>query len=102
MKPTQKQIKSEIAALNKIRTQVPAANAFGDSIPDAIDAQIDVLKHDLSEECIDQRSQCDEDEGDDDSLWCEHEMNAAMDARRWMDGDDNVAPSVSWKPLIKK
>ena len=106
MKPTQKQIEAEIAALQAVKTKVPQRTKFGDSNRDGIEAQIEVLTHNLKEDAIWDRSHT-EDEDDsrreDDSLWKESVRDHALDARRWLDGEsEDGAPSEGWKPLCAK
>lgn len=91
MKKTQTQISSEIKKLENIRPRIPALTGFGDSNNDAIDAEIEVMKKDMPEGRIWDKHEDDE-----------HTLNAALYARRWMDGEEDEAPSVGWRPLCTK
>lgn len=99
MKPTQKQIDSEIAKLKKMKPRVRRTSAFGDNHHNAIDAQVEVLTSRLSEMAIYDRS----DDGTGDELnedkWRENVRESALEARRWMDGDEPHPPSHNWKEL---
>ena len=103
-KPTAEQIKAEISALEGIKGKVPRKTFFGDDNHEAIEADIEVLKNNLSDEAIYDRSHT-EDESDerhdDDSLWSEHAKDSALSARRWLDGDADESPSTGWKALVK-
>lgn len=98
-KATAKQIQAEIKALKEIRPMIPSRTFFGDNNWDAIDAQIDVLENNIHEDTIWNR--CDEEEPDL-GEWKEHERDCALDARRWMDGEEPEArPSKNWQELLE-
>jgi hypothetical protein len=104
-KPTPKQILDQIKVLNKIKPTVRQSSMFGDNHHDAIDAQIEVLKHNLTEQMIDDRSAFeDEDDYDDPNKWKTNVREAASAARTWLDGkplDDAAADLVAtWKDLV--
>lgn len=70
-----KAIAAEIAGLQELKPEVPEFTAFGDSNWDAIDAQVAVLKGDLTEDDI-------EDAWED-----EHTYENALTARQWLNGE---------------
>ena len=88
MRKTQAQIQAEIKKLKDLRPRIPALTGFGDDNNAAIDAEIEVLEKDTSEGRIWDKHTDDE-----------HTLNAALYVRRWMDGDEDEAPSVGWRPL---
>lgn len=98
MKPTTEQIKAEIAALTAVKPKLPKRNHFNENIQDNVEAQIDVLTHNLPEDTIWNR--CGEEEGEE-LEWTESERDAALDARRWLDGEAEQAPSEDWKELAQ-
>lgn len=71
-----KAIAGEIAGLQELKPEVPEFTAFGDSNWDAIDAQIAVLKGDLSEDDIE-------------GAWYENEhvYENALTARQWLNDE---------------
>lgn len=89
---TPEDINAEIAKLKALRLVVPARTFFGDNNRDAIDAQVEVLEHDLSEDTMCNRVGFE---------WTEHEYSSAIDARAWLDEDDAGAPSKDWAGLVK-
>jgi len=99
MKPTAEQIKSEISRLREIMDKVPPTTRFGESNTDAIDAEIEVLENDLSEDDI-YSSSC-ETEDEEDEKWSFRIRDLALAARRWMDGEDPESPSKGWEPLVE-
>lgn len=98
-KPTQKEISAEIKALRKMKPTVLARSAFGDDHHAAIDAQIETLDKGLSQGVIYDRSYLMEDKED---YFADNQLERALDARRWMDGEDSEKPSSGWKSLIRK
>ena len=50
--PTPEQIKNEIKALEEMQPKVKRFSSFGDDNHEAIDAQLDVLKNDLTDDEI--------------------------------------------------
>lgn len=79
---TNNEITAEIQALKGCKPKVRKRNFFGDDLHSAIDTQIRVLEQGLSEdEIYDQYS--DPDDPDD-----RHELDAALDALAWMNGEE--------------
>lgn len=88
--PNDAAIKSEIAALQKIKPTVLHFSRFGDDHHAAIDAQIEVLRNRTSIYDVD------------DSL-PDNARSAACDAANWLAGDFEDAPSLaaSWQELVR-
>jgi hypothetical protein len=90
---TAKQIAAEAKELREIMPRVRHYSSFGDDNHRTIEAQLDVLENDLSEDTIYDRFSEDDD--------AEDLANCAMDARRWMDGEETDGGLVeNWKPLV--
>jgi len=91
MKPNQEQIQVEIEKLQEMKPKVHQHTAFCDDNHAAIDAQIDVLKNNLGVDTI-------YDVYDD----CDHEVENAMYAREWLDGNESEPPSGpdGWGSLV--
>lgn len=81
------EIAEEVAKLQDLRTKVPPKTAFGDSNHAAIDAQIEVLNRDMSDNAIYRKWEDDE-----------RVVSNAQEARAWLDGDA-APPSKEWEPL---
>lgn len=96
--PSQKQIESEIKKLETIKPKIPRTNFFGDNNHDKIDAQIEVLQEELSEDEVYDRF---EDEENPDRTM--EIVSNARQAALWLIGEsDDGAPSNGWKELIRK
>lgn len=90
-RPKKEEVLAEIEALKAIKPKVRPTNHFGDSNTEAIEAQLQVIAFDYKDRAIENRY------GHKDYI-----RSAAFDARNWMDGEDlDVAPSESWKELIR-
>lgn len=96
--PTPDQIEAEIKTLREMKPRVRRRSGFGDDHHDAIDGQLSVLEEDLSEEDI-----YDAHDGacDDELFYAENVKDAALEARRWLDGDEENPPSENWKELVQ-
>ncbi len=95
MRRTAEEIKAEVAALREIKPNTKRASIFGDNHHDAIDAQVETLERRLTETVIDNRR------GEE---WKDNEADAALDALRWMGGEDledGPGPAATWKELAK-
>lgn len=102
MKPTDEQVKTEIATLKEIKPRVRKTSAFGDNHHDSIDAQIEVLEKRLSSDKIyDKFEETGDSEVDADEGRGENVISCALDALYWRDGENEEAPSVGWKSLMK-
>lgn len=102
MKPIPQQVKDEITALRELRDKIPKRSKFGNDNLARIDAEIDVLEHNLSEDEIVSRYGTDavtEKFADADiDIYQE-----AMYARQWIDGEaQDGAMSDGWRATIKK
>lgn len=93
MTPTPEQVSAEVSKLREMRPFVRPVSAFGDDNRGAIDAQIDVLENDLSEDAIWRRYCPDDDDGSNQSL------DSALDALAWRNGVNAAPPSKDWEPL---
>lgn len=104
--PTPKQVREEIAALEEIKPKVPTHNGFGEDNHAAIDAQITVLMERMDNDQIydtfgllegdSSSEESEEDEGEEPSRV---ELEAALDALHWMEGDEE-SPSIGWRELV--
>lgn len=102
MKPNQQQIETEIATLKAIKPKVRKHTAFGDNNHDAIDAQIEVLEGRMTEaKVFDRFESSGSDDCDYDENRGERALDMALEAFRWMDGENEEAPSVGWKELTQ-
>ncbi len=90
----QADIDAEIAALEAQIPRVRPESAFGDKHPDAIRAQIAVLREQLDEEEIDDRAE--------DEEWEDNVKDAALEAYKFWNGeplDDTDTLSEAWEAL---
>jgi hypothetical protein len=100
--PDQQRITEEIAALAALKPKVRRQSQFGDDHHAAIDAQIRVLQDGLSEDEI-----YDEFTDPDDEEAGRNVLDAALDARFWLDGDwdegdhEGDSPVADWKSLAR-
>ena len=98
MKPTPEQIQAEVEKLKEIGPKLPKRNYFGDSLHKAVQAQIEVLDGKLDENEIWSRHK-DRAEYD---AYTEHMLENALEARRWLDGEENESTSQAWAVLYKE
>jgi len=101
-KPTSGEIKKQIEWLQTNKRNIPSYSGFGDSHWDAIDAIIEVLEEDFTEDDIYDRS-CDDGEDPEEMgvEWSFGQREAALTARRWLDGE-GMAPQDDYKDLVRK
>ena len=99
-KPTAKKIAAEAEKLKAMKPNVRRNSSFGDDHHAAIDAQIRVLTEDMSEHDIYDMEPNNEEEEEYDDLWKENEVSSALEARRWMDGEEKNPPSKDWEGLL--
>lgn len=95
-KPTAKQVKAQVAWLEKNKPKIRHYSMFGEDNHAKVEAMIDVLSESLDEDDIYDRFGSEE-EGDNPP-----ELDAAMFARRWMDGEEDTTPQEDWKGLVQK
>ena len=88
--------KAEIKALEDIKPKVRKMSGFGDDNHSKIDAEIAVLKEDLDEDAIYDRWPADDEGGDNPA-----ELDSALGARRWMDGEEDTGLAESWEPVTR-
>lgn len=101
MKPTPEQVAAEIAALKEMKPFVRHRSIFGDDNHEAIDAQITTLECHLDDDAIYDRYQpIDEESGEpDESGNNRGELDAALEAKQWLRGEQDDAPSKEWAGL---
>lgn len=93
--PTEKEIQDEIAKLREMKPNVRKTSLFGDNHHDAIDKQIEILENPdaegfCDESAIEENAQLEE--------WRDNEREAALEARRWLDGEsEDGTPSKAKK-----
>jgi len=90
MKPTEKQITKEIEVLKKLKPRVRRRTAFGDDNHAAIDTQLAVLEGRMDTDAI---YDCED--------YNEHQRDAALEARRWLDGEEESSLVAGWKELAE-
>lgn len=111
-KPSPDKIKAEISKLRAIKPKVLRVNFFGENHHDAIDAQIQVLEARWSEykiydyygmDCYGVDAPIEEGDLTDD-VYSDNILQAALSARRWLNGRYDEYPSLhaSWKDLVRK
>ncbi len=87
MKPDKEQVEAEIEKLTALKPRVRRHSLFGDDNHAAIDTEICVLRNDLPEDTIYDR-------------YYRYDLNAALGARCWLDGDEGP-PSEEWEILAE-
>lgn len=93
MKPTKEEINTEIAKLRQMKPNIRHYSQFGDNNWRAVDAQIEVLEDEMSEDDIRDRWP-----GEYDEMYY---RDVALEAYAWLnDDEDSELPSDSWKPLL--
>jgi len=100
--PTQKEIDAEIKWLTANKPKIRRITFFKDNNHDAIDAQIEVLKNNLTDQQIDDKSWFEDDESLDLSKWSPHTRDSAMQVYSWLNGYTAEQPSKGWKGLVEK
>jgi hypothetical protein len=98
--PTPKEIAAEIKALKKLKPLIPAQSVFQDDNHAAVDAQIEVLQSNMSEDDIYTRADDGVTAAKD--LWSEYVRDNAICAWSWKTGTSFESASVGWEPLIQK
>jgi hypothetical protein len=97
-KPNKKRIEKEIKDLTEIKPKVRHFSMFGDDNHKCIEAQIEVLTNNLSDEQIDDKwggEVCDE------SAPALSLYDNATEARAWLDGESELKTLVEdWRSLI--
>ena len=93
-RPTIKQSRAEAAKLREMKPKVRQYTAFNEDNHAAIDAQAEVIERLLSENDIYDTWESGEDP-------CQHTLDAALEARRWLDGEEDESPSSGWEPLAR-
>lgn len=99
MTPTKKQIEAEIEKLYAQLPNIPSS-AFGDDNKGAARAQIDVLENRMDETAI--YTKYDEPEEPDLGLSQQeqHQLDAALEAAKWLRGESRLSPSQEWAPIV--
>lgn len=97
MKPTEDEIKAEIARLTEMKPRVRGADVFGGDNRAKMAAMIVVLEEGMDEDAIYERW------GDDDDPDVNMDLiSCARDAREWMAGEKNELPSEGWEALVQE
>lgn len=92
---TNEEIEAEIKALTEIKPRVRRETAFGEDNHVAIDAQIRVLRDEMTEEDVIQAHE-------EINEWeTEHAYEAARDAAQWLAGKLEESLSESWAAIAK-
>jgi len=91
MNKTSEQIAAEIKSLSDLKPHIPSQSGFGDDNDGAINAQLEVLRDNLSFDDIDMKR--------DDGEWDDYVYDSAFWALEWMNGNSKDSPSQDWKPL---
>lgn len=99
-KPTAKQIEAEVAALTEMKPHVRHYTAFNEDNHAAIEAQIETLSKGLRESQLYDRFEPRDDEGEPDNSGNNRaELDSALEAYRWREGEEKEKPSTGWKVL---
>lgn len=95
---TATEIKEEIDKLKTMKPTVRKTSGFGDNHHDAIDGQIEAL-----ENLYDENKIFDLNDGaaEDELFSAENVRDSALEAYRWRSGEEETAPSESWKELVQ-
>ena len=97
---TEQEVQQEIEKLQEMKPKVRPYTAFGDNNRNAIQAQIDALMEEMDDGDVYDKLGTEEDEFDD-GEWTQHEVDTALQAIQWRDGDAEESPSEGWEPLIQ-
>jgi hypothetical protein len=98
IKRTKKEIADEIKALKELKPRVPRRTFFGEDNWLKIDAQLDTLEEVRDEEEVYDHYEENEDASSDD----EHVVrDSALDAARWLAGDNDDKPSDGWRSIAR-
>lgn len=93
MKPTKAEIKKTLNRLKKMQPKIRHYTAFGDDNRAAIGAQIDVLEQNLGPDEIADK-------------YDTHEVTSiyesALQAREWLDGEEDENLADDWQGLVEK
>jgi len=90
---TQDEINEEIKKLREMKPKVRRYTRFGDDNHEAIDAEIQVLEENVTED--------DTYRWEEDGDFSQHACESARSAILWRDGDEDESPSESWELLVK-
>jgi hypothetical protein len=97
-RPTNEERAAMVEVLTKIKPTVRHFTAFGEDHHAAIEAQCDVIERLMSDDAIFTKYSPDEAWG---QSRPQNVMDAALDARRWLDGQE-VHLLDDWKELARK
>lgn len=97
---TQSEIDEQIKWLEENKRKIQRRNVFGEDNWAKLDAELTVLKEQLTEEDVWDRS-AGEGEEDDSKEWDFVTGEAARDAAMWLAGDTDDSPSENWSVLVK-
>lgn len=89
--PSAREVAEEVQKLRELRPKVERFQSSGEDAWLVIDAQIDVLENTLDQnEILGMYGDTTSEEFD------EHELNGALNACKWVEGDELVSPSEHW------
>ena len=102
-KPTDEQIRAELATLKDYAPRIRQRNAFGDDNRTKIDAQIHFLSAYILNPYTDSGRYSPGEDGDNDELDIDEQFevyNSVLDVDRWLKGEEPDTPSSGWEPLL--
>lgn len=97
---TAKEIKKEVAALKSVRALLPKLSPHGHDNHACVNAQIEVLTTDITEDQIFERG--DVEATPKARVWMNDVRDSAEAALKWKLGVSFEAPSVDWETMITK
>lgn len=97
---TPKEIKQETAALKKVRALLPKLSPHGHDNHACVDAQLEVLKYNMTEDTIYERG--DAEVTVPKRFWTVDVRDSAEAALKWKLGESFEAPSVDWETMVQK
>ncbi len=104
-KPTPGEIETELSALKALAGKIRPYSSFGDDNNAKLAAQIRVIETDMPEGAIYGYYENSDDDEEDEEEEDNAELDAALGARQWLDGQwnegpDCPSPSASWRSLV--
>jgi hypothetical protein len=91
---TQEETNEEINRLREMQPKVRRYTAFGDDNHEAIEAEIQALEENATEE--------ETYDWEKDGEFSQHACESARSVILWRDGEEDESPSESWEPLVKR
>lgn len=100
--PSEKHVKAEIEKLLDLKYKVRSHSAFGDDNVAAIEAAICVLEEHMDNDDIYERYEEQRDDDNEIIQGSQNELDHALEALQWMQGDEKESPSSGWVSLVSK